>query len=435
MNYSQTIEYLYSQLPMFSRTGPAAYKEDIHNTVALCEAFDHPEQKFKSIHIAGTNGKGSISHQLAGILQANGYKTGLYTSPHIRDFRERIRINGKMIAEEAVVDFVKRYREKDLNISPSFFELTVAMAFDYFMAEQVDIAIIETGLGGRLDSTNVIQPILSIITNIGTDHANLLGDTRAKIAFEKAGIIKQCTPVIIGEQDAETEPVFLEKTKTSQADLYWTQSHYQCHELTSTGDGMMVEITHIPTQATHTILLDLLGRYQLLNLPAVRLAIDLLPALGFTLNLDKSLKALASVKSSTGLRGRWDLVSRNPDLVLDVAHNKEGILLIREQIDLKYPQAQVHWILGMVQDKDVDAVVSTLPKGASFYCTQAQIPRALPYAELTQKLRNHGMKSEGFSDVNLAVDAAIKNATPTDLILVCGSFFILSELNSYLDQP
>jgi dihydrofolate synthase/folylpolyglutamate synthase len=435
MNYSQTLEYLYSQLPMFSRTGPAAYKEDIHNTVKLCEAFQNPERFFKTIHVAGTNGKGSTSHQLAAILQANDYKTGLYTSPHIRDFRERIRINGKMISEEAVVDFVKRYREKNLPISPSFFEITVAMAFDYFAAEQVDIAVIETGLGGRLDSTNVIQPILSIITNIGTDHANLLGDTREKIAFEKAGIIKPKTPVIIGEQHAETEQVFLEKTKASQTDLYWAESHYQCSELTSTVDGMMVEITHIPTQSTHTILLDLLGRYQLLNLPAVRMAIDLLPSLGFSLNMELSLKALASVKSSTGLRGRWDLVRRNPDLVLDVAHNKEGILLVREQIDLKYPQAQVHWILGMVQDKDVDAVVSLLPKDARFYCTQAQIPRALPYAELTHKLHNHGMSAEGFRDVNLALEAALQKAEVNDLVLVCGSFFILSELNNYLDQP
>ncbi len=434
MNYSQTLEYLYSQLPMFSRTGPAAYKEDIHNTVKLCEAFDHPERCFKTIHIAGTNGKGSTSHQLAAVLQANGYKTGLYTSPHIRDFRERIRINGKMISEEAVVDFVGRYRDKNLNISPSFFELTVAMAFDHFAAERVDIAVIETGLGGRLDSTNVIQPILSIITNIGTDHANLLGDTRAKIAFEKAGIIKHQIPVIIGEQDAETEPVFLEKSTALQTNLYWAQSHYRCQEISSASDGMKVEITHLPTQSACTILLDLLGRYQLLNLPAVRLAIDLLPSLGFPLNLDKSLNALSSVKATTGLRGRWEIVQRNPDLVLDVAHNKEGIRVIREQINLKYPHGRVHWILGMVQDKDVDAAINTLPNDAVYYCTQAQIPRALPYKELTQKMCDHGMDATGYGDVNMAVEAALKKAKTEDLVLVCGSFFILSELNGYLEQ-
>jgi dihydrofolate synthase/folylpolyglutamate synthase len=434
MNYSQTLEYLYGQLPMFSRTGPAAYKEDIHNTVALCVAFEHPEKQFKTIHIAGTNGKGSTSHQLAAILQANGYKTGLYTSPHIRDFRERIRIDGKMISEEAVVDFVKRYQDKKLDISPSFFELTVAMAFDYFSAERVDIAVIETGLGGRLDSTNVIQPILSIITNIGTDHANLLGDTRSKIAFEKAGIIKEKTPVIIGEKDAETETVFLEKTKASQSVLYWSQAHYHCTELTTATEGMMVGITHLPSQKTETILLDLLGHYQLLNLPAVRLAIDLLPSHGFPLNLDVSLNALSSVKSKTGLRGRWELVSRNPDLVLDVAHNKEGIMLIREQINLEYPNVQLHWILGMVQDKDVNAVISMLPTDAFYYCTQAQIPRALPYTDLTNKLTVQGMHAVGYRDVNLALNAALEKAESKDLILVCGSFFILSELDGYLEQ-
>ena len=433
MNYPQTLEYLFNQLPMFSRIGAAAYKEDIHNTVALCDAFENPENKIKSIHIAGTNGKGSTSHQLAAILQANGYKTGLYTSPHLKDFRERIRINGKMISADAVVDFVKRYQDKTLNISPSFFELTVAMAFDYFATERVDIAVIETGLGGRLDSTNVIQPVLSIITNIGTDHANLLGDTRSKIAFEKAGIIKPKTPVIIGERDAETETVFVDKSNSMQADFFWAAEHYQCQEKFTSVDGMHVDIKHRPSNSTHTISLDLLGHYQLLNLPAVRLAIDLLPSLGLPLDLDKSLIALSSVKSTTGLRGRWDLVRRNPDLVLDVAHNKEGILTIIEQINLKYPHSNIHWVIGMVQDKDVDSVVSLLPKKATYYCTQAQIPRALAFTELTQKLCNLGMQAEGFANVNLAVDAAMENATPTDLILVCGSFFILSELKGYLE--
>jgi dihydrofolate synthase/folylpolyglutamate synthase len=432
MNYAETLDYMFAQLPMFSRTGPAAYKADLNNTIALCEAFDHPENGFKSIHIAGTNGKGSTSHQLAAILQSNGYKTGLYTSPHLKDFRERIRINGVMIPQDVVIDFIERYRKMKLDISPSFFELTVVMAFDYFRKEQVDIAMIETGLGGRLDSTNVIDPILSIITNIGTDHANLLGETRELIASEKAGIIKSGVPVIIGEKDDETKSVFINKANISNTEIYWSCDHYRCTEIKTEEHDMQIEVDDVSNQSKQQICIDLKGHYQLLNLPAVLVATDLLPALGFSLNVEKTRQSLSEVKSRTGLRGRWDLVDRNPDIVLDVAHNKEGIRAILEQIKLQYPASKLHWIIGMVQDKDVDSVLALLPKDALYYVTQAQIPRAIPYSTLTETMHTNGFDAHGYADVNLALKAAKQSAQPNDLILICGSFFILAELEAYL---
>ncbi|MGG9963700.1 bifunctional folylpolyglutamate synthase/dihydrofolate synthase [Ferruginibacter sp. SUN106] len=429
MNYQQTIDYLYQHLPMFSRIGAAAYKKDLHNTIALCDALGNPETKFKSIHIAGTNGKGSTSHMLAAMLQQAGYKTGLYTSPHLKDFRERIKINGAMITEEFVIEFVQHTKIIAEEIQPSFFELTVAMAFEYFAKEKVDIAIIETGLGGRLDSTNVITPLLSVITNIGYDHMNILGNTLEEIAMEKAGIIKPGVPVVIGEYLAETKNIFLAKATACNAPIYFAQDEYMVSDIVSTVQTLQCAVTNTVHKITEQFLLDLNGIYQTKNLCTVLCAEGIITQQGFTIKNEAEKTALANTKKITGLHGRWDVIAENPAIVLDVAHNEDGIRQILKQLPIGNTQIKTHFVIGMVKDKEVDKVLSLLPANADYYFTNAHIPRAMPAQELQTKAATFNLNGNFYDDVNNAIAAAKEKASATDLIIVCGSVFLVGEVN------
>jgi dihydrofolate synthase/folylpolyglutamate synthase len=436
MPYQETLDYLYSRLPMFSRIGAAAIKNDLHNTNAICTFLGNPQQKFKTIHVAGTNGKGSTSHMLASIFQEAGYTTGLYTSPHLYDFRERIKVNGNLCSKEFVTRFTNKVKGLIEKIEPSFFEITVGMAFEYFAEQKCDIAIIETGLGGRLDSTNVICPELSIITNIGWDHMALLGNTLPEIAAEKAGIIKKKTPVVISEVIEETKAIFEQKAKAFNAPIYFAESFINSMHFQNNWNSSLFEfnqpLIHLLDAPifpkTFTIECDLPGKYQSKNLKGVLVATQILATMGWKLSANKILKALLNVKKNTGLMGRWECIQDNPKLVLDVAHNEPGMIALLEQLaDLPYQQ--LHIITGMVKDKDVDAVLKLLPEDAKYYYTQSHIPRALPAIELAQKGKEYNRNGAIFENVNLAIAAANKNANPPDLILVIGSVFLVAEVD------
>jgi dihydrofolate synthase/folylpolyglutamate synthase len=436
MSYQETIDYLYTRLPMFSRIGAAAIKPNLDNTIAICTYLGNPEKKLKTIHIAGTNGKGSTSHMLASIFQEAGYKTGLYTSPHLYDFRERIRVNGQMCSKDFVVEFTTRIKPFVEKIEPSFFEITVGMAFDYFEKEKVDIAIIETGLGGRLDSTNIIDPELSIITNIGFDHMALLGNTLEAIASEKAGIIKKDTPVIIGETTEVTKHVFVEKAAAENAPIYFAEDFLQHTSFQNNWQTGLFEFTqpliHLLDaplfSKKFTIECDLPGKYQSKNLKSVLVAAQLLSSMGWKLSAHKVIKALLNIKNNTGLMGRWECIQANPRIILDVAHNEPGIQALLEQLaSIHYNQ--LHIVTGMVKDKDIQAVLKLLPKEAQYYFTQSHIPRALPANELTEQAVAVGLHGSQFEEVNLALAHAIKNANHNDLILVIGSVFLVAEVD------
>lgn len=428
MTYQQTLEYLLTKLPLFSKIGAAAYKKDITNTVLLCEAAGNPQNKIKTIHVAGTNGKGSVSHMLAAILQLAGYKTGLYTSPHLKDFRERIKVNGEFIKEEFIVSFVEKMKSISEEVNPSFFELTVVMALQYFAEEKVDIAIIETGLGGRLDSTNIITPEVSIITNIGYDHVNILGDTLEKIAFEKAGIIKQNVPVIIGESLPETKNIFIEKAKQCNAEIVFAQDKFTITGSVLKNKELEVEVCDIDSGEKENYILDLNGIYQQKNLLTVLAAAHKLKTLGFNVETGNSKTALLSVKRTTGLHGRWDVIEQAPMIALDVAHNEDGIKQLLHQISLcEYDN--LHIIFGIVNDKDANKILSLLPKNAKYYFTKAQIQRALPEDELAEKAKRYNLHGEKYTEVNEALKAALAKASKQDLIVVCGSVFVVGEVN------
>lgn len=428
MNYEQTLDYLFTKLPMFSRLGAAAYKADLTNTIALCDAIDNPQHKFKSIHIAGTNGKGSTSHMLAAILQTAGYKTGLYTSPHLKDFRERIKVNGEFCEEQFVIDFTQKIKSVIEDINPSFFEITVAMAFEYFAQQKVDIAIIETGLGGRLDSTNIITPELSVITNIGFDHMSLLGNTLDKIAFEKAGIIKPNIPVIIGESIAETKPVFENKATAENAPIIYAQKERWVTNWTYEHHQLKVEVENNHTKERKNYSLDLTGIYQTKNLLAVLETVHQLQIKGWQITQQHEHKALQQVKKLTGLHGRWELLQNNPTVIADVGHNADGIKQIIQQLELT-KHNHLHIITGMVKDKDVDAALALLPKHATYYFTQAHIPRAMDAIDLQKLAAKHELIGDIFPDVNTAIEAAKSHFHKDDLILVCGSVFLVGEIN------
>ncbi len=426
MTYQQTIDYLFAKLPMFSRIGVAAYKKDLTNITALCEALGNPQQQFKSIHIAGTNGKGSVSHMLAAVLQTAGYKTGLYTSPHLKDFRERIRINGEMIAKEFVTDFTEQIKPLIEKIEPSFFEITVAMAFEYFARQKTEVAVIEVGLGGRLDSTNIIIPELSVITNIGWDHMNILGDTLESIAFEKAGIIKKNVPVVIGEVIPETKPVFEKKAKEEYAAISFAQEKFSVIAANYHDHELSVEVEDKMQGRRHTYYPDLPGFYQTHNLVTALEALRVLQQNEWKITGAHVSAALKKVKKLTGLHGRWEVVHRSPDIVLDVGHNEDGIRQIVLQLrSLNYPK--IHIVLGMVKDKEVQKTLSLLPKDAVYYFTRAQIPRALPEHLLAEKALQAGLNGAAYANVNDALQAAVNNAGMKDLILVCGSVFVAGE--------
>lgn len=427
MNYQQTIDYLFTRLPMFSRIGAAALKPSLDNTIALCNFLHNPETKFKTIHIAGTNGKGSVSHMLASVLQAAGYKTGLYTSPHLKDFRERIKINGHMITADVVIDFTQQIQPVIEVINPSFFEITVAMAFDYFAKEQVDIAVIETGLGGRLDSTNVITPEVSVITTIGLDHMNLLGDTLEKIAAEKGGIIKQNIPVVLGNIEPVAKDVLLVMAKDKQANCIVANQQYQATEWSWQNHHLLVQVAtqHHTDRQTYT--LDLPGIYQKDNLLTVLATVSQLQQSGWSITQEQLHKGLATAKKTTGLYGRWELLHQHPDVIADVAHNEQGMQMLLQQLEVSNYH-HIHIVTGMVADKEVDKVLSMMPQQASYYFTQANIPRALPATDLKVKATVYELKGEAYDNVNTAITAAKQHAHANDLILVCGSVFLVGEI-------
>ena len=428
MNYQQTIDYLFTRLPMYSRIGPAAYKNNLTNTIRLCEFLDNPQKKFKSIHVAGTNGKGSVCHMLAAVLQTSGYKTGLYTSPHLKDFRERIKINGTFVSEKFIIDFTKKIQPLVDEIEPSFFEITVAMAFEYFVVQKVDIAVIEVGLGGRLDSTNVITPELSVITNIGWDHMNILGETLEKIAFEKAGIIKQAVPVVIGEALPETQPVFEKVAQEKNTVLTIASQKRQITDWNWQHHELVVEVSEENKTDHSTYHLDLPGLYQSKYLITVLEICSQLQQKGWSIPETSIHKGLQHVKKLTGLYGRWEIIHHDPLVVLDVAHNIDGIKQLIQQIELTEHRL-LHIIIGMVQDKEVENIFSILPKTARYYFTKAQIPRAISEDELAVHGTNAGLEGESFSEVNAALYGALQYAQKDDLILICGSVFLVGEVN------
>ena len=430
MNYTETLDYLFSRLPMYQRVGPAAYKNNLDNTLQLDNFYGNPHRHFKTIHVAGTNGKGSVSHMLAAILQSAGYKTGLYTSPHLKDFRERIRIDGKMIPENEVVNWVENYKANDelQKIEPSFFELTVAMAFDYFANEKVDIAIVEVGLGGRLDSTNIITPEISIITNIGMDHTALLGDSLEAIAKEKAGIIKNKIPVVIGTTQNETLQVFTEKADEQQAPLFFADSEYSVRYAMNDFEGnQLLAVDNNGKQIYRQLKLDLKGAYQQKNLPAVLKTLELLKISGWDISAKNIETGLAEVSKLTGLLGRWQVLDTNPRTVCDTAHNADGLTEIVKQME-QTPYKKLHVVFGMVNDKEPEKILKLLPQNAAYYFTKANIPRALDENVLAKYAVEFGLKGQAFSDVNDAYNEAKKSAGKDDFIFVGGSTFIVAEI-------
>lgn len=410
MNYQDTLEYLYNSAPMFQQVGAGAYKEGLENTRALDAHFRHPHEHFHSLHIAGTNGKGSCSHTLAAILQSAGYRVGLYTSPHLVDFRERIRVNGQPISEDYVIRFVEEERAFFEPLSPSFFELTTAMAFKYFADEKVDVAIVEVGLGGRLDCTNIIHPDLCIITNISLDHTQFLGHTLAQIAGEKAGIIKPGIPVVIGETTPETRPVFYQKAQEEGAPIHWAEE--EGHENDYPG-----------------LSFELKGLYQEKNRRTLLTALPILKEIGYCLTENDIRQGFAHVVELTGLMGRWQKLQDSPTLICDTGHNTGGIAYIAQQLRAQ-PCHRLHIVLGMVNDKDIRGVLALLPHEADYYFTQASVKRALPADELARLGTEAGLKGEAFANVPAAVRAAQKRSLPEDFIFVGGSTFVVADLLS-----
>jgi dihydrofolate synthase/folylpolyglutamate synthase len=404
MTYEETLKWLYVQLPMYQRTGGAHYKIDLDKTIQICAHLGNPENRFPSVHVAGTNGKGSTSHMLASILQEAGFKVGLYTSPHLKDFRERIKINGKMIPEPEVVDFVRKHKNKFVELELSFFEMTVGMAFTYFAESKVDIAILETGMGGRLDSTNVVTPLVSIITNIGYDHMQFLGDSLEKIAGEKAGIIKPGIPVVISETQQEVEHVFKETASQKGSPIYFADQ---------LGWDFMES--------------DLTGVYQLKNQKGVLQAIQLLQDQGWVINERDISEGLLNVVANTGLFGRWQKLNDKPRAYCDCAHNLNGLLVILDHLST-FNFEKLHIVLGVVNDKDLGKILPIFPPEASYYFCRPDIPRGLDERELASVANKLGLKGISYPSVQEAYQAALKNASPKDLVFVGGSTFVVAEV-------
>jgi len=427
MTYQQTLDYLYAQLPMYSRIGAAAYKADLINTQKLCAHLNNPENKFKSIHVAGTNGKGSTSHGLAAIFQSAGYKTGLYTSPHLKSFTERIRINGKEISQQNVVDFIGLNKDFIGELQPSFFELTVGMAFDFFAKEKVDIAIIETGLGGRLDSTNVIIPEISVITNISFDHVNLLGNTLKEIAKEKAGIIKNKIPVVINERQEEVKQVFNEKAQETNSTIFFASDKISIEHVSILNGKRNIEVRENGIKK-YNLTTDLIGNYQFKNIAGIIETINIANQKGWNISVENIKEGLSEVNKLTGLKGRWQILSQAPLTVCDTGHNEAGINAIIEQLK-NYKYKKLFWIIGTVNDKDLNKILNLLPTDAYYFFCEPDIPRKLNAEILAEQAKIYNLKGEIIKNVNEALFEARKNASPNDLILIAGSNFIVSELN------
>lgn len=412
---------------MFTRVGAAAFKKDLTNTIILCEALDNPQHKFKSIHVAGTNGKGSTSHMLAAVLQAQGYKTGLYTSPHLKDFRERIRINGKMISKSEVVLFVKEQQKLIEKTEPSFFEVTVAMAFNHFAKHQVDVAVIEVGLGGRLDSTNIITPQISVITNISLDHTNMLGNSLAEIAGEKAGIIKKNIPVVIGETQEESAPVFFKKAKTENAPIVFADQVLTAQNFKIRNSKLSLSVYQggkIKYKELHS---DLTGIYQYRNILTVLETLTVLnEKTEIKTNQESIYKGISQVKKQTGLQGRWQILSKNPLVICDTGHNEAGITEVVKNIS-QTPYRKLHVVFGMVNDKDISKVLSLMPKNATYYFCKPNLERGLAADTLKEQAVAFGLKGNSYTSVLEAKATAIQVADPKDLVFIGGSTFVVAE--------
>lgn len=429
MNYEETLDYLYRQLPVFQQIGSVAYKPGLQNSEALDEYFGHPHRKFHTLHVAGTNGKGSVSHLLASILQLNGYKTGLYTSPHLVDFRERIRIDGQMISREDVIDFAQKHLEPTLHIHPSFFELTMMMAFDYFARQTVDVAVVEVGLGGRLDSTNIITPDLCVITNISYDHVQMLGNTLPQIAREKAGIIKHGIPVVIGEAQGEVKQVFVDKASEVDAPIFFAE---ECVRFDSTRQSALG--WEFDSPAFPHLFGELGGLCQEKNAATVLTAVTRLRELGYRISDRSVYEAFAHVTRLTGLMGRWQQLQASPRLICDTGHNTGGMQYIARQLQNEHYDT-LRIVIGMVNDKDISGVLAMLPREAVYYFTRASVPRALPHDKLEALATQAGLKGKSYPTVEQAVKAAQKESRPEDLIFVGGSTFIVADLLQFMPLP
>ena len=426
--YSEALQYLYDRLPVFHHIGGAAYKPGLDNTIKLLNAFDNPQQKFKCIHIAGTNGKGSVSNMLSAVFQSAGYKTGLCTSPHLVDFGERIRVDGQMIAQNYVIEFVKKHQSVFDEIQPSFFEATMAMAFCYFADKQVDIAIIETGLGGRLDSTNIVIPLLSVITNISFDHVAFLGDTLEKIAFEKAGIIKTGIPVVVGEWLPETKPVFEKTASEKNAPIYFAEETFDKYYIEN--QKFVIE------SSIGKIVSDLSGKYQLRNLSTVLKSLEVFRANysnDFTIDNKKILHGLENVCTLTGLQGRWQTLQSQPKVITDTGHNEAGIAFVCEQLQQQNFET-LRIVIGFANDKDISKILKLLPANAKYYFTQANVQRAMEADKLAEKALSVGLNGAYHNSVKESVKAAINEAAPEDLIFIGGSNFVVGEAIPLFEQ-
>lgn len=423
MTYTETVEYLFNSTPMFQNVGSAGYKEGLDNTITLDNHFDNPHKKFKTIHIGGTNGKGSCSHTIAAILQSAGYKVGLFTSPHLVDFRERIRINGVMIPEQYVVDFIENEKDFFEPLHPSFFELTTALAFKYFAVNNVDIAVIEVGLGGRLDCTNIISPILSVITNIGFDHIQFLGNTLEKIASEKAGIIKNNTPAVIGETTPETRTVFIQKATSTNSAIYLAEENDIILSYKHSHNGGI----DYETKTYGTIHGELSGLCQIKNTATILTAINVLAKIGLAIQPENIIEGFKHVCELTGLRGRWEKINENPITICDTGHNVNGLeYIVRQLQQQKYEK--LHIVFGMVNDKDIEGVLSIMPKDATYYFCQASVKRAMPSQQLKTLAEAHELKGNTFANVLDAYNSARQNASQNDFIYIGGSSFIVADL-------
>ncbi len=427
MTYTETLDWMFNKLPMYQRIGAAAYKADLNNTIQLLDLLDNPHRNFKSVHIAGTNGKGSVSHLLASVFQEAGYKTGLYTSPHLRDFRERIRINGDMIPEENVVQFIDTYKDRFEQTELSFFEMTVGMAFDYFSKEKVDIAIVEVGMGGRLDSTNLITPEVSVITNIDFDHTKFLGDTRAKIAHEKAGIIKPGIPVVIGETHPETAQVFIDKAGECGSPIYFADQIFDCDKIhIESNTKQQFDVWKNSELYLEALEIPLMGNYQQKNLTTVMCALDLLRE-KFRLSEDALRDGIAKVIRNTHLMGRWQILCNDPLTIADTGHNAAGITeVVRQLAEMSY--GKLHFVLGMVNDKDIDSVLQLLPRNAEYYFCKADIPRGLDANLLAEKAFDMGLRGQVYESVSHAYRSAVNAARFGDVVFVGGSNFTVAEV-------
>jgi dihydrofolate synthase/folylpolyglutamate synthase len=428
MNYQEAIDFLFSSLPMYQRVGKAAYKSTLDNTLRLDQYFGHPHRSFASIHVAGTNGKGSVSHMIASVLQASGLRTGLYTSPHLLDFRERIRVNGRPIPENEVCGFVNRHQGIIREVQPSFFEMTVAMAFDYFASQEVDVAVIETGMGGRLDSTNIVVPVLTVITNISLDHTEFLGKDAASIAREKGGIIKEKVPLVIGRAESPMEEVLLSMARERSAPVISANQIYEARYRTLDREGrMLLRIGKAGNSSSRAISCDLTGEYQQENIITALTALEQLQKLNWKISASQILQGFTSVTTSTGLRGRWETIGHNPRSICDTAHNANGIAAVIRQIR-QVPWKRLHMVWGMVNDKDLDMILPLLPEEAMYYFTRSSVPRSMEAGVLCERAREYGLKGIPYPNVEEAYRAAQKEAGPDDMIFTGGSTFVVADL-------